>query len=107
MLLDWFQDLDKGWLAVLRAQGWDSSMRSGIDVRLPDGSHPATLSQTERTRLKSALIAGIGMLEEWMEALQTQSNVRVARAGQLEDLFSGTLTEMGLLHGDFSVRPSE
>ena len=109
ILLDWLQDLDKGWLAVLRSQGWDPVARSGISVRLADGARSGSLSQTERTRLKSMLVAGTEMLEEWVEGLQTQlregemSDVGTTQGGRLEDLFSDTLTEMGFLRGEFSV----
>ena len=107
ILLDWVQDLDEGWLAALRSQGWDPATRSGIMVRLPDGARPGSLSQTERTRLKSMLVAGTEMLEEWVELLQTrlgeEMDMKTAQGGRLEDLFSGTLTEMGFLRGEFSV----
>jgi hypothetical protein len=49
------------------------------------------------------LVAGTEMLEEWMEALRTQSSIGAAQTGRLEDLFSGVLTEMGFLRGEFSV----
>lgn len=101
-LLDWLQDLDKGWLAVLRSQGWDSTAESGVSVRLPDETPSTSLSQTERTRLKSMLVAGAEMLEEWVEALQTQLDLEATRA-RLDDLFSGVLTEMGFLRGEYSV----
>lgn len=103
VLLDWLQDLDNGWLAVLRSQGWDTATRSGTSVWLLDGTHSTPLSQTERTRLKSMLIAGTEMLEEWVEVLQTQSDIEIMQAGRLEGLFFGVLTEMGFLHGEFSA----
>jgi len=55
------------------------------------------------------LIAGTEMLEEWVELLKTQagdgetSDVERTQAGRFEDLFSGTLSEMGFLRGEFSV----
>ena len=94
---------------MLRSQGWDPEVRSGINVRLPDGARSGSLSQTERTRLKSMLVAGTEMLEEWVELLQPRSgdgetlDVETTQAGRLEDLFSGTLTEMGFLRGEFSI----
>ena len=109
ILLDWLQDLDEGWLAVLRSQGWDPAARSGVIVRLPDGARSGSLSQTERTRLKSLLVAATEMLEEWVELLQTRLgegevlDIKTTQGGRLEDLFSGTLTEMGFLRGEFSV----
>lgn len=109
ILLDWLQDLDEGWLAVLRSQGWDPAARSGVIVRLPDGARSGSLSQTERTRLKSLLVAATEMLEEWVELLQTRLgegevlDIKTTQGGRLEDLFSGTLTEIGFLRGEFSV----
>jgi len=109
ILLDWLQDLDGGWLAVLRSQGWDPVARSGIMVQLPDGAHAGPLSQTELTRLKSVLVAATEMLEEWVELLQTRLgdgevlDIKTAEGGRLEDLFTGTLTEMGFLRGVFSL----
>ena len=109
LLLDWLQDLDEGWLAALRSQGWDPATRSRAMVRLPDGARPGSLSQTERTRLKSVLVSATEMLEEWVELLQTRLgeekmlDIKAALGGRLEDLFSGTLTEMGFLRGEFSV----
>lgn len=76
---------------------------------LPDGARSGSLSQTERTRLKSMLVAGGEMLEEWVELLQTQSgegetlDIETVQAGRFEYLFSGTLTEMGFLRGEVSV----
>lgn len=103
-LLDWLQDLDKGWLAVLRSQGWDSVEKLGVSVRLPEGARSSTsLSQTELTRLKSMLVAGTEMLEEWVEVLETQPDVETMQAGRLDDLFSGVLAEMGFLRGEYSV----
>ena len=111
ILLDWLQDLDKGWFAVLRSQGWDRAARSGILVQLPDGARPGSPSQTERTRLKSVLVSGTEMLEEWVELLRTRlgggqvsdrEDIEVTQDGRLEDLFSGTLTEMGFLRGEIS-----
>ena len=109
ILLEWLQDLDNGWLAVLRSQGWDSVARSRISIQLPDGARSGSVSQTDRTRLKSMLVAGAEMLEEWVELLRAQlgdeetQDIETTLGGQLEDLFSGTLTEMGFLRGEFSV----
>ena len=49
------------------------------------------------------------MLEEWVELLQTRLGeeemlgIKSKQGGRLEDLFSGTLAEMGFLRGEFSV----
>lgn len=111
ILLDWLQVLDRGWLAVLRSQGWDPEARSGISVRLADDARSGSLSQTERIRLKSLLVAGMEMFEEWVELPHTQSgegqgetpDVGTMQAERFGDLFSCTLTEMGFLRGEFSV----
>ena len=109
ILLDWLQDLDRGWLAVLRSQAWDLETRSGINVRLPDEARSGSLSQTERIRLKSLLVTGMEMFEEWVELLQAQlgeeetQNAETTQAERFGDLFSCALTEMGLLRGEFSV----
>ena len=116
-LLDWLNDLDRGWLAVLRSQAWDTDTRSGVDVptlenslQPPDGdtttSMPASpMSQTERARLRSLLIAGTGRLEEWLMNLDTAGQDYTAVLETLglqqgfDDLFEGTRAEMGSLHG--------
>ena len=111
LLLAWLQDLDRGWLAVLRAQAWDVSASSGVDIsslRSPSDAGTTPVSQTERTRLRSALLAGAGALEEWLERLDTRGegfDVVLARAGleqAFDDLFSGTLAEMGSLSGSMN-----
>jgi hypothetical protein len=101
ILLDWLQDLDRGWLAVLRSQGWDSEARAGVSVRLPNEARSGSLSQTERIRLKSLLVTGVEAFEEWVGLLHTQSGE--GEAERFGDLFSGTLTEMGILRGEFSI----
>jgi len=75
------------------------------------------MSQTERTRLRSLLIAGTENLEGWLESLDPSSgNDTIERrfeegASDVEELdiqtrfdqiFSDTLTEMGILHGETS-----
>lgn len=124
-LLDWLNDLDRGWVAVLRSQAWDADARRGVDVDVPgappgddlqppDGE-PATaaptspMSQTERTRLRSLLIAGTGRLEEWLVdvdgAGQDYAGVLATMGLQqgFDDLFAGTLAEMGSLNGVMNV----
>lgn len=123
-LLDWLNDLDRGWLAALRGQAWDPDARVGIDVPhvlqpLPDGDAPAPttvlgspLSQTERTRLRSLLVGGTAQLEEWLVNLDAAARPDADYTVVLEtmglqqgfdDLFSGTLTEMGSLDGAVNV----
>lgn len=112
-LLDWLNDLDRGWLAVLRSQAWDPDAHAGVDLALDsqvvDGSlaalHSTPMNQTERTRLRSLLISGTATMEEWLVALDTggQDYDMVLETLGLQqgfdDLFSGTLAEMGSLGG--------
>ena len=122
-LLDWLNDLDRGWLAVLRAQAWDPEARQGVDVprahdglQPPDGDTSGTvisspLSQTERTRLRSLLIAGTARLEEWLVGLDaadadadyTAVLETMGLQQGFDDLFAGTLAEMGSFSGAVNV----
>ena len=102
-LLDWLDELDRGWLAVLRLQVWDSSTKAGVDLQMsadaylagrlggfismsnsqtqPEEMPPPKLSpvsQTDRTRLRSLLMVGSDRLEDWME------NLRVDGADDVE-----------------------
>lgn len=116
-LLDWLNDLDRGWLAVLRSQAWSPASLTGVDIALDSGTadgtslpHQSTpMSQTERTRLRSLLISGTTRMEEWLVELDTAGqDYEIAldtfglRQG-FDDLFTGTLTEMGSLSGTASV----
>ena len=118
-LLDWLNDLDRGWLAVLRGQEWDSDARTGVDAAPSQPSDDGAaaqgtvlgspLSQTERTRLRSLLIGGTARLEEWLVELDTggQDYTTVLETMGLQqgfdDLFTGTLSEMGSLNGVMNV----
>lgn len=109
-LLNFLNDLDEAWLAVLDSQVWDFSTRTGTDLVIPvdtiDPNQPICLTpvnQTERTRLHSLLITGTSGLEEWLSRLETPGEdyqVALERAGLMqgfEDLFSKTLAETGSL----------
>ncbi|KAK7688907.1 hypothetical protein QCA50_007598 [Cerrena zonata] len=110
-LLDWLNDMDRGWLAVLRSQEWDPEERLGHDLVISEDGNSAVpirstpISQTERTRLRSLLLSGTTKLEEWLERLVTDDdnyNDALERLGlqqSFDDLFAGTLTEMGALRG--------
>ncbi|KAI0085946.1 hypothetical protein BDY19DRAFT_386590 [Irpex rosettiformis] len=110
-LLDWLNDLDRGWLAVLRSQVWDTKSRTGIDISGEDSSsaqiplQSPTMSQTERTRLRSLIIGGTSTMEEWLVELDTggQDYDLVLQTLGLQqgfdDLFAGTLAEMGSFSG--------
>ena len=124
-LLNWLDQLDKGWLAVLRLQAWDTSLHEGIDAqieRLPDDTlmddaipNRVAVSQTDRARLRSILMSASSALEEWLDALNAvptgsentrdQPDVeqvldRMNVSQSFNDLFSGTLGEMGELGGE-------
>lgn len=105
LLLAWLGDLDRGWLAVLRSQAWDTDVSVGVDVELAEGARASPVSQTERTRLRSLLLGGTDALEEWMERLDTRGEAfeialqRVGLEQSFNELFSGTLAEMGSLSG--------
>jgi len=100
MLLEWFDVLDRGWLAVLRVQAWDPAQREGVNVLRPAGKRASPVNQTERTRLRSLLVTGTGNMEEWLEGLSTEEGYgdaleRLGLQQGFDDLFSRTLSEMG------------
>ncbi|KAF9806140.1 hypothetical protein IEO21_08802 [Rhodonia placenta] len=108
-LLSWLEDLDKGWLAVLNGETWDTVERIGIETSLPDEPARSTIvSQTDRTRLRSILIAGTNRLEEWLAELEApdqnfQSALdKLGLQQDFEDLFSRTLSAMGSLDGSMN-----
>lgn len=99
-LLDFLDDLDEAWLAVLNAQVWDPSSGTGVDLVVPvdmiEPNRPirsTPVSQTERTRLYSLLVTGTAGLEEWL----TTRPLALESAGLMQafnDLFSNTLAEI-------------
>ena len=126
LLLSWLTDLDAAWLAVLRAQAWDPSLSRTVDALLPEGKLASRPSQTERTRLRSMLIGGTDALEEWIEKVtvnvvdvdqadlggegpaevslalalgQGQGRGRAEIEQAFNELFAGSLAEMGSLKG--------
>ena len=124
-LLEWLEDLDKAWLAVLRSQLWDTEAKEGVDLIITQDEAGAQgldsfarimrstpISQTERARLRSLLIGGTARMEEWLVDLVPIEVATTFNRGNLEDalerlglqqgfddLFSGTLAEMGSLGG--------
>ncbi|KAJ7577367.1 hypothetical protein C8J56DRAFT_1007175 [Mycena floridula] len=120
-LLEWLDDLDQAWLAVLRVQVWrpDSSGQEQMDSEDEDeerhgagqgvdlvvdaddvarGMKSSPLSQTERTRLKSLIIGGISSLEEWVaeekpEVVAEEDVVGLQQG--FDELFALTLEELG------------
>lgn len=103
-LLDWMGDLDRGWLAVLRSQLWDPETQSGISISLSGNDRSSPASQTERARLRSLIISGTEMLAEWLETLdkdrETTEDEQSDVETRLDELFTGTLQEMGVLQGE-------
>ncbi|EPQ50734.1 hypothetical protein GLOTRDRAFT_50251 [Gloeophyllum trabeum ATCC 11539] len=104
-LLAWMNDLDAGWLTVLRGQAWDPASRRAVNVASAESARPS-MNQTERTRLRSLLITGTERMEEWLEDLNTEGEdyttalERMGLQQGFEDLFLGTLNEMGGLKGN-------
>lgn len=114
-LLDWLNELDRAWLTVLRFQTWDTEARTGVDIIIdsPSNEEPhitsSSMSQTERTRLRSLLISGTSDLEEWLTNLDNTGEDYEAVLESMglqqgfDDLFSGTLMEMGSLNGSMNA----
>jgi hypothetical protein len=104
-LLAWLDELDAGWLAVLRGEAWDPSVNSGVPVEVMPGQTKQKVSQTERARLRSALIGGTDRLEDWLEGVDTTGDSfvlaleRMGLKNGFNDLFGKTLAEMGSLAG--------
>ena len=115
-LLDWFNDLDHAWLAVLRFQAWDTDAREGKDVVIDSSEEDnpsftsSPISQTERTRLRSLLVTGTASMEEWLVALEpnqpeedyTSVLEKFGLQQGFDDLFTGILAEMGSLDGSMN-----
>ncbi|KAI5987439.1 hypothetical protein EDD15DRAFT_2552689 [Pisolithus albus] len=107
-LLDFMDDLDQAWVAVLRSQVWDPDRGEGVDLIIPvdmmqSGTtiQSAPVSQTERTRLRSLLLTGTAGLEEWLAGSTPEGEdyeSELERSGlfqEFNDLFANTLAEMG------------
>ena len=109
LLVDFLDDLDQAWVAVLRSQAWDPATGEGVDLVVPvDQIQPGTIpirsspvNQTERTRLRSLLVTGTAGLEEWLMGSgmgEEDCAQELERAGLLQefnDIFSSALTELG------------
>ncbi|KAI0261790.1 hypothetical protein BC834DRAFT_785482, partial [Gloeopeniophorella convolvens] len=101
-LLKWLDTLDRGWLAVLRRQTWDSARGEAIELaqHLLDKSTPPT--QTDRTRIHSLLVTGASALEDWIEGNNTDDDDdglvhdmrRLGHQSAFDELFHRTLTEL-------------
>jgi hypothetical protein len=116
-LFDVLHDLDNAWAAVLSCQVWNRETRTGEDVILslapPDGQDDAmepdapsvpddTLgedhgiklyapSPTECTRLRSMVLAGMSVIEDWLDEAQVPDNAKQP----FEGCFDWTLRLLG------------
>ncbi|KAF8959731.1 hypothetical protein BDZ97DRAFT_1761247 [Flammula alnicola] len=118
-LVDFLDDLDQAWIAVLKGQAWDPESAEGVDITLPieidvemsnstsdsnangngKDSPPKIMkstppNQTDLTRLRSLLLSGESALEEWLT--NERGQVDEERGDDLGDV-SGMLARMGLL----------
>ncbi|KAI6151282.1 hypothetical protein BKA82DRAFT_140500 [Pisolithus tinctorius] len=112
-LLDFMDDLDQAWVAVLRSQIWDPTKGEGVDLIVPvdlmqfgnTTIQSTPVSQTERTRLRSLLLTGTAGLEEWLAGSAPNGEdyeLQLEREGlfqEFNDLFANTLAEMGNFAG--------
>ena len=108
-LLDWLDDLDQAWLAVLQSQIWDP--KEGVGTELGEealnGTKSSPLNQTEKTRLRSLLLGGVETFEEWVYGgadgtSQEQRDDTLESMGlhqAFDQVFSRTLDELGGLGG--------
>ncbi|KAF8956596.1 hypothetical protein BDZ97DRAFT_1671458 [Flammula alnicola] len=91
-LVDFLDDLDQAWIAVLKGQAWDPESSEGVDLTLPVEIDVEI--QTDLTRLRSLLLSGESALEEWLT--NERGQVDEERGDDLGDV-SGMLARMGLL----------
>ncbi|KAF9528242.1 hypothetical protein CPB83DRAFT_854694 [Crepidotus variabilis] len=129
-LLDFLDDLDQAWLAVLQGKVWDPELAEGVDLEFPidldltesEGeddflSKPfrsSPPSQTDLTRLRSLLFAGGSTLEEWLSREKRSGNSftkddtddvsamleNLGLLDQFDALFVKTLDYLGGFSGD-------
>ena len=109
-LLTWLDELDRSWQVVLAGQIWRPEEHIGVDP--PEGSALQTrslITQTDRTRLKSMLISGSAVIEDWVGEIVAQDDVdaediesMLQRLGIAEGsvrIFPGTLDELERMSG--------
>jgi len=125
-VVDFLDDLDQSWMAVLQNQLWDPDRAEGVDLVIPLDPGPmdpptpvkqyksSPPSQTDVTRLRSLLFSGQSALEEWVsdqrnkgDPLQNEDSedisIMLANMGlldQFESLFVRTLDYLGGFSGD-------
>jgi hypothetical protein len=105
-IMDWLDDLDQAWLCVLRSQVWEPPEQGGSEI--PADREPSTgassMSQTDRTRLRSLLVAGKAELEDWWAEMAGDEASIEERFGRLQvqerpEIFFETLPELAELEG--------
>lgn len=129
-LVDFLDDLDQAWMAVLQNQVWDPDSAEGVDLVLlrdlppladsnghtPPAESPKSSppSQTDIARLRSLLFSGESALEEWLSNQRNEYmnnediddvSTMLARMGLLDhfdSLFAETLDFLGAFSGDVS-----
>jgi hypothetical protein len=130
-LLDWLDDLDQAWLAILQSQVWDPDNGEGVDLVLTTtngNSNGQTLtstsiSQTDVTRLRSLLVTGIASLEEWLSRTRSSATSsgsviggeedvtgmleRLGLMDEFDELFSRTMDFLGGFGGGFASQPGD
>jgi hypothetical protein len=116
-LFDILHDLDNAWAAVLSCQVWNRETRTGEDVILSvepmDGQEDAmelgmpsvsgdnlgedndiqmyAPSPTECTRLRSMVLAGMSVIEDWLDEAHVPDNAKQP----FEECFDWTLRLLG------------
>lgn len=105
-VIDWLDDLDQAWLAVLQSQVWDPQAGAGADLLIEAacGMKSSPVTQTETTRLRSLLVGGTASLEEWLEGCSPEKDVegmleRLGLQSEFDGLFSRTLDYLILIGG--------
>ena len=125
-LIDFLDDLDQAWPAVLQGQMWDPDSGEGVDFVVPsdlisrpnqfdeDVSESTQLkssppTQTDLARLRSLLFSGESSLEEWLAGQRKsgvpEDDVAAMLAGmglldQFDSLFVRTLDYLGAFSGN-------
>ncbi|KAL1742179.1 hypothetical protein HDZ31DRAFT_84314 [Schizophyllum fasciatum] len=98
-LLEWLDDLDRAWLVALTGQIWQPDARAGVAP--PDTVALDTrklITQTDRTRLKSMLISGSAVIEDWVGDVVSQPELDV-------DDVESLMQRLGIVEGSVRLFP--